>query len=444
MRKHSLLIIAACFMLTNVYCQSTLELTFTAIYRSSHVQLDEIKVINQTQGCDTLLYWPDTVLLLDYNLVGINKIKNGGDKLQVFQNYPNPVEDQTTFVLFLPENGKVNLMVTDIIGRQVINTDNLLVQGYHSFRFAPGSQGLYFLTANYKGVTSSIKILNASGNANLTSSLEYLGVHSSKTPLIKSGNSNGFNFNPGDRLLYVGFQDMIQSGIINTPETSETFTFQFANNMPCPETPTVTYGGQVYNTVQIFSQCWFRENLNVGTKISSGQNQEDNNIIEKHCFDDNETYGGLYFWDEMMNYSTQEGAQGICPDGWHIPTDEDWKILEGTVDSRYGVGDKKWDSWSATGSRGFDVGKHLKSPEYWKHYNNVIGDNSSGFSALPGGYYHLNWNFVSQTRDAFFCTSSELDDGAVWSRRLQDWSWNGVRRDKGEKGYAFSVRCIKD
>ncbi len=51
----------------------------------------------------------------------------------------------------------------------------------------------------------------------------------------------------------------------------------------------------------------------------------------------------LYQWEEMMQYTTQQGAQGICPPGWHLPTDEEWKVLEGAVDSQYGIGDPEWD-----------------------------------------------------------------------------------------------------
>ncbi len=93
---------------------------------------------------------------------------------------------------------------------------------------------------------------------------------------------------------------------------------------PCAGIPTVTYEGQIYNTVQIGSQCWFRENLNVGIRVNGGSYQTNNGQIEKVCYYHEpgycEIYGGLYCWEEMMQYSTLEGSQGICPTGWHIPT----------------------------------------------------------------------------------------------------------------------------
>ena len=101
--------------------------------------------------------------------------------------------------------------------------------------------------------------------------------------------------------------------------------------------------GQSYNTAKIGDQCWMAENLIIGTRINGVDDQINNADIEKYCYDDIEdscdVYGGLYQWDEIMQYTTSPGVQGICPTGWHIPTDDEWKILEGTVDSQYGVGD---------------------------------------------------------------------------------------------------------
>jgi len=84
----------------------------------------------------------------------------------------------------------------------------------------------------------------------------------------------------------------------------------------------VNYGGKAYNTVLIGDQCWLKENLDIGTMITSSPSN--NGIIEKYCYGNIESncdiYGGLYQWDEAMQYATIEGAKGICPDGWYIPT----------------------------------------------------------------------------------------------------------------------------
>ncbi|MCK4678411.1 MAG: T9SS type A sorting domain-containing protein [Bacteroidales bacterium] len=275
--KIFLSILALALMISAFGQKPSLELTFTAIDSVAYVQLDSIKVMNRTQGGDTVLYWPDTVLNLVN--VGIDEFNEEGEALHLFQNYPNPVKDQTTITLYIPERGEVTLVITDILGRQVINTEKVLERGYHSFRFVPGSGELFFFTANWKATSSSIKILTHGNGSGLTSSLEYTGSKITEPQFKRIEAIRNFSFSLGDELLYIGYVNGLQSGMLNAPETSETLIFQFATNIPCPGTPTVTYEGQVYNTIQIFSQCWLKENLNVGTMIDGLDEMENNGII---------------------------------------------------------------------------------------------------------------------------------------------------------------------
>jgi uncharacterized protein (TIGR02145 family) len=213
-----------------------------------------------------------------------------------------------------------------------------------------------------------------------------------------------------------------------------------------------TSDGKVYTTVLIGAQCWIAENLNVGTKINSasgGYQQTDNGIIEKYCYNNEEDscdiYGGLYVWNEAMQYITTEGAQGICPAGWHIPTNNEWKILEGTVDSQYGVGDPIWNN---DGWRGFDAGGNLKETGY-THWNspNTGATNESGFTGLPGGYqsrFYYGFDFYSLGSGGFFWSSSQYSTISAWSRVL-NCSHADVRKYNYSKiEYGFSVRCLKD
>ncbi|HNS17046.1 MAG TPA: FISUMP domain-containing protein [Bacteroidales bacterium] len=219
--------------------------------------------------------------------------------------------------------------------------------------------------------------------------------------------------------------------------------------IPCPCVAPVLYEGQTYNTVQIGTQCWMAENLNIGTKINSttgGQLQTNNGIIEKYCFNDItaycDIYGGMYEWREAMQYVTTEGAQGICPIGWHIPTDNEWKILEGTVDSQYPVGDPVWD---AEGWRGLDSGGNLKEAGI-SHWNspNEGATNESGFTALPGGYRHGTFGyFLYVGALGYFWSSSQMLTSYAWFRNLKYSSAN-VNRYNYSKEYGFSVRCLKD
>jgi len=143
-----------------------------------------------------------------------------------------------------------------------------------------------------------------------------------------------------------------------------------------------------------------------------------------------------------MQYVTTEGAQGICPDGWHIATDNEWKILEGTVDSQYPVGDPEWDG---TGWRGLDAGGNLKESGT-SHWNspNTGATNSSGFTGLPGGYRTSNnGSFDSLGYSGNFWSSSQTSTDYAWYRYLNYPNAN-VNRSNYSKESGFSVRCLKD
>lgn len=198
----------------------------------------------------------------------------------------------------------------------------------------------------------------------------------------------------------------------------------------------ITYEGQVYNTVEVGTQCWFKENLNVGVYIDGNQEQTDNGQIEKYCYENNiancNTYGGLYQWNEVMQYVTTQPAQGICPSGWHIPSDAEWKILEGNSDTQYGVGDPEWDLWDA---RGYDAGKRLKSTLGW---DLNIGTNATGFSALPGGQRETSGIFYSIGSFGYWWTAN----GGHYRRLYSHWDL--ITRSTFSNATGNSVRCLKD
>ncbi|MCF8227643.1 MAG: hypothetical protein K9G58_09550 [Bacteroidales bacterium] len=422
--------------------QNTLELTFTAIDSAAYVQLDSIKVMNRSQGGDTVLYYPDTVLVLDYQ-VGIPETNLRNEAFRVFQNYPNPVADQTTVSLYVPEKDKVSTVVTDILGRVIVRSERVLDRGRHTLRFIPGGGNLYFFTAAWQGQRSSIKILQTNPGSYNTGVLEYIGYESSSSQLKATTDIRSFPFSPGDELLYIGCSDTLQSGMLDSPEESGDYTFQFATNIPCPGTPTVSYEGQVYNTIQIFSQCWLKENLNVGTMIPGSENMANNDTNEKYCYDNEPDsctkYGGLYQWNEMMQYTTQQGTQGICPPGWHLPTDEEWKVLEGAVDSQYGIGDPEWDFSSEY--RGTDAGTNLKTTSGW--YYNGNGTDLFGFSGLPGGVRYGSGYFYNFGNFSYWWTSTEKGIHHAWNRNLL-YLGPEVSRGYTYKQLGFSVRCLRD
>jgi uncharacterized protein (TIGR02145 family) len=204
----------------------------------------------------------------------------------------------------------------------------------------------------------------------------------------------------------------------------------------------LSYDSQNYGTVQIGDQCWMSENLNVGTIVTGSSNQTENDTIEKYCYNDNisncNIYGGLYQWDEMMQYTTVESSQGICPTGWHLPSDNEIKTLEMTLGMTQEEADMTW-------YRGTDQGSQLAGNEpLWN--NGALDQNaafgSSGFTALPGGYRLNSGSFSNQSSQAYFW-SSEGAIGNAWRRILLQGN-SGVFRDPWYKTNGCSVRCVKD
>ena len=201
--------------------------------------------------------------------------------------------------------------------------------------------------------------------------------------------------------------------------------------------------GQAYSTVQIGSQCWMAQNLNVGTMINGSNDQTNNNTIEKYCYNNDasncSTYGGLYQWNEAMQYVTTAGTQGICPTGWHIPTDDEWKTLE------MQLGMSQADA-NGTGYRGTDEGSKMAGNEpLWLNGNLDQNANfgTSGFDALPVGYRKTNGTSYGLTFYAHFWSSSKYGSSNAWHRTLY-YGYAQANRNNSYKFYGFSIRCVKD
>ncbi len=141
---------------------------------------------------------------------------------------------------------------------------------------------------------------------------------------------------PGTHQITYAFQN-----IYGCEATKQSLIHTFTQSLiPCGSLFTDIRDGKTYPTVQLGSQCWMQKNLEYGTTIPSTIPQTDNCLPEKysrhaspvtrHEFSRHPspvTRHDLYQWDELMSYQTTEGSQGLCPPGWHVPTESDWNIL---------------------------------------------------------------------------------------------------------------------
>ncbi|MCF8370122.1 MAG: hypothetical protein K9H64_00780 [Bacteroidales bacterium] len=200
-----------------------------------------------------------------------------------------------------------------------------------------------------------------------------------------------------------------------------------ASSFTCGTSTISDYDNNVYNTVLIGSQCWMKENLNT-THDANGTS------ITRMCYNNNTsnctTYGGLYTWYVMMNGSSSSssvpsGVQGICPTGWHVPSDAEWTNLTDYLGGSSVAGGKLKETGTS----------HWASP-------NTDATNSSGFTALPGGYYNT-YSYSNLGSHEYWWSSTQNSSDLAWYRNV-NYDSGSVYQPNGTKNYRFAIRCIKD
>lgn len=249
-------------------------------------------------------------------------------------------------------------------------------------------------------------------------------------PQLVQSNCSAFSFDPGPLLwgkTYYWKIEAFDPGGLSADGPVWNFSTLLAPGSPCPGDSTLVYGGKTYHTVQIGEQCWLKENLDIGTWISDAKSQSDNDTIEKYCYNNTEDscsiYGGLYQWNEMKQYVAAEGVQGICPDGWYLPTDAEWGYMVAFLDGESFAGGKMKEEGLV----------HWATP-------NTGATNASRFTALPGGW--RNFSAFSGIREQAFFWGSRMNTGSAFYRFLRSDQENIVKLSTGES-LAMSVRCIR-
>jgi uncharacterized protein (TIGR02145 family) len=206
----------------------------------------------------------------------------------------------------------------------------------------------------------------------------------------------------------------------------------------------VSYQGYDYATVLIGEQCWFAENLR-------SESYENGDAIPSNLSDSewgNTSSGAVAVYGEgsstctnyspdgdacdeawslneyglLYNWYAVDDARGLCPSGWHVPTDGEWTVVTDHLDGA-----------SVAGGQ-------MKTTYGW--YTGGNGTNSSGFSGLPGGYRSNSGNFLNAGDDGVWWSSSPVGSFA-WLRGL-DYDDENVYRNGYNQHFGFSVRCIQD
>jgi len=207
--------------------------------------------------------------------------------------------------------------------------------------------------------------------------------------------------------------------------------------------------GNRYEIVKIGSQYWFKSNLKVskyrnGDNIPTGltKSEWENTTSGGYAiYEDEQKNDSLY--GKLYNYYAVTDSRGLCPTGWHVPSDGEWKVLTRYLDPS---ADTNLDILTAhTIAVGALKSKSTQpTPGGWASPN-VGATNSSGFTALPGGLRNFDGDFFNVSSYGYWCSSSWSRSG-TWYRWLTDYDTSAVinNTNYSRGSFGFSVRCLKD
>ena len=283
------------------------------------------------------------------------------------------------------------------------------------------SAGVSFVTPTNNGGSSITSYTVTSNPGNIS-------VSGTTSPIGVTGLTNGTAYT-----FAVVATNALGSSVASSSSTAVTPN----PNTVCPTSTITDIDGNTYLTVSIINQCWMSENL----KTSRYSNGVSIPIVTdatawvslatggRSWYDNDSTtyenpYGNLYNW-----YAVADNG-GLCPNGWHVPTDAEWTTLTNYLGGVNVAGGKM----KSTGTT------------YWNSPN-TGATNESGFSVFPAGLrYGLDGSgsFFSIKNIAFFWSASEFNNSLAWYRSLYNYNGNVDRYNNTAKSYGASVRCLRD
>jgi uncharacterized protein (TIGR02145 family) len=247
--------------------------------------------------------------------------------------------------------------------------------------------------------------------------------------------------------------DANSDGAINVSDAVFIINYVFIGGSPAPDPNCCETGcppimtdidGNTYFTIKIGDQCWMAENLGVthyrnGDPIPNVTDDYQWEILlyaDAYCnYMNDENYFPIY--GRLYNAWAVTDSRNIAPEGWHVPTDEEWQQLEMYLGmSQLDAGAEDW--------RGTDEGDKLKETGI-VHWNspNTGATNESVFTALPGGGRHTYGGFWLAGQWGFFWSSTEYSTSSQWCRVLA-FDYSQIARIHNSSKCGMSIRCVKD
>jgi uncharacterized protein (TIGR02145 family) len=352
---------------------------------------------------------------------------------------PNPFSSVANFTVMVPGPQTVYIQVTDLAGQIIAETSAHVQPGENRFDLSLAKAGTYLISLDTEQGRTTYKTV-CTENSETVNNIRYCGTTSgqgkSQLPSIvkTSQASYTLDFNENDIIHFKCYSNMYTSILIDSPLNSTTYTVDFT---VCSDAD-----GRNYPVIQYRTQTWMAENLAYLPAISpsmTGSDDQKNyyvygyegsNVNSAKQSSSYRMYGVLYNW---------EAAKVSCPDGWRLPTDEEWNSLSGYLSA----------SGCGYGGTGNDIGKSMASTTGWIPStvagtigNDQASNNSSAFAAFPSGNRNDNGGFFRQGSYTFFWSSTENGPLAAWGRYLYNTN-DGLNRLNGDRSNGFSVRCVR-
>lgn len=440
------LVLALSLLMPAMLSAQGITITFGGDLNGSPIALDSILVQNLDTGGDTLLFYPDTVLVLDFS-TGIRDII---DAVDAIRSSPNPFQGSTEIDV-VSIGGEMQLVVHDATGRELASQRVDAAPGWCRFRYTSGLPGVHMVSVLQNGHRHTHRVVATDGTGSANSTLTYLGATSQREVGPVKADRSLFTWQPGDQLRYIGYASndtaMFSGVILHLPTSSTTRTFTFFG-ATCPDAPTVMdTDGNVYPVVRIGDQCWMGTNLRTahysdGSAIPNvTSNSEWLQVGAAGAwsnYENSAVHGSVY--GKLYNWYAAVDPRGVCPIGWHVPTDAEWKLLETTL----GMPAAELNS---AGMRGEvqSIGGRLKSTALW-NAPNAGATNETGFSGLPGGTRggFSEGTFYNLGSHGEWWTSTDAGEfNFAWRRQLRHF-YAGIRRFSYYKASGYCIRCLRD
>lgn len=437
MLKPQIVLTGVMMLAASLLSAQGLRMAFVASGASPKV--DSVKATNLTTNKSVMMPGTDT-LLLEWS-TGIPDPHGAGENGIVF---PNPCNGKVILVVPSGQAQTAVLILMDLSGRVITGISTDVPQGNNLFQVTFSRTGVYLVSVQTSQGISGFKII-CTETVEGIDRIFYQGTTlGNPGPLhLKNQNVYSLEYSYGDIILYRCRGGVHTTIITDTPDASKTYTVEFVT---CAD-----LSGRSYAVVKIGSQTWMAENLAWLPKVmkpdTGAENlkfyyvygYQDTTVSEAKNTLNYINYGVLYNWPAAMNATTGKKYSGttqqaVCPQGWHMPSDDEWKTLEMSLGMSQADADTLYMRTSG------EAGMKLKSTTAWPE--DTLTSNLSGFTALPGGYRNTHGLFDGKHKYSLFWTSTSSDTMS-WYRCFNVDS-QGVYRMTTLWSHGLSVRCVKD